>query len=89
MEPTIYKHRYVITVLSEERHGEDVDQYSLEEIQYRITQGPDLGEVELESVEEITDWVEIEDECIAVGNDGGFFTESWIEWEEEFLPHWP
>ncbi len=75
----IYKHKYVITVLSEQEYPSYSGQYNLEGIQYNITQGPDLGGLSLESITEITDRAQIERECIALGSDGEFFTGFWDE----------
>ena len=74
----IYKHKFIVTVLSEEERAG----CPLTDVDYLITSGPDLGWVELESIEEITDRDTIIQECIALHNDGSFFTEVWDEQDE-------
>ena len=80
-ERKIYKHRFILTILSEEciPDWELPTLWSLERLQYRVTRGPDLGKLELQSCEEITGRDRIVQECIALDNDGGFFTDFWDE----------
>lgn len=74
----IYKHRFVVMVLSESR----LKALPLIDLDHSITQGPNLGWVSLESREEITDRERIVQECVALYNDGEFFTALWDELEE-------
>jgi len=71
----IYKTKFVITVLSDgpvNFNGGDNDPFDLREINYAITEGDCLGQVERVSQEEVPA-DKVESESIALGNDGSFF----------------
>ncbi len=76
----VYKHKFVITVLNEEEF-----KYvrRIEDIGWLITHGPALGSMVLESVDVITDIDTIVKECVALNNDGSFFTARWEEQDED------
>lgn len=78
---TIYKHKFVITILSEDKLEEHIPYPTLADLDYTITSGPDLGWTELESAKKITGREAIIQECQALHNSGGFFTDMWDEWD--------
>jgi len=76
----VYKHQFLITVLSEEELEEDI---SLAELHDLVTTGPGLALLELASREEISDRDRIIEECRRLNNDGTFFTDFWDEEDED------
>lgn len=71
----IYKTVLKVTVLSEEPFHlapTDSDPFDLQRIDYCITEGHCLGNVEEASSEEVSQ-SEVETECRKLGNDGSFF----------------
>lgn len=80
MNHKVYKHKFVVTVLSEDILEGSI---SLEDLHYNITSGPGLGLMKLASREELTDREQIVQECRLLNNDGGFFTDFWDEENED------
>ena len=70
----VYKHRFIITVLSE---SQIIDFVDLTDLHQTITSGPDIGLIELESCEGVVGKEVIINECIRIGNDGHWFVNRW------------
>lgn len=67
----IYKTVINVIILSEDRpfgNGE----WDLKDAQYFIEEGDGIGTYEIESIDEVPDG-KVEDELLAIGNDGTFF----------------
>lgn len=74
----IYKHTYKITIFAPRELG-PVD---LATIDYLMSDGDCVGDVELVSVEEREHGYLLRDELLAIGNDGTFFDTEDFEDEE-------
>lgn len=73
---TIFKHRYTLTVLGEERIVEGL---TLTELDYEITEGECLGSLKLDKVLAVSGRARILAACEELGNDGSFFDHLWEE----------
>lgn len=72
----VYKHVVKVVILSETASLEEClgDEWNLQDIEYAITDGDCIGMTSHESTEIVAD-DDVENELIAIGNDGTFFEE--------------
>lgn len=70
----IRKVTLTVTVLSREEDARHIDEYSLQDIHYAITEGEMIGSFEIAS-NEVVPVEDVTDELLAIGNDGLFFSE--------------
>lgn len=80
----IYKHVIKVVLLSETESLEEClgDDWNLDDVEYAITQGDCIGQTIHESTDIIPSRA-VEDELIAMGNDGTFFDSFDEDSEEE------
>ncbi len=70
MRPKIYKHVFSVTVLSEDK--DELPQMELCDVLQAIDSGDDIGQAKHVSVEEVPA-SKVDEELLALGNDGSFF----------------
>ena len=80
MKHVVNKHVFTLTVLSEDDWGLDT---TIKQLAYAITEGPDLGALELVSAKELTGRDDIERECLELGSNSEWFFTAWDDEDEE------